>query len=169
MLNDYFSSQNLINDQNKQLPDLDLFTDKTDSITISVQDIKDVLENLDRNKAHGPNHVSPCLLKEGAPILSKPHSILFNRSLRQGYFPSPWKDGYLTPIHKNDDKSSPSNRSLLLEKQWSAVFISTSLTIFRRTKYWPHFSQASFQATAQPFNFYIHVMSFVKLLTQEKK
>ena len=135
MLNDYFSSQTLINDQNKQLPDLDLFTDKTDSITISVQDVKDVLENLDRNKAHGPNHVSPCLLKEGAPILSKPHSILFNRSLRQGYFPSPWKDGYLTPIHKNDDKSSPSNPSLLLEKQWSAVFISTSLTIFGRTIY----------------------------------
>ena len=69
MLNDYFSSQTLINGQNKQLPDLDLFTDKTlDSITISVQDVKDVLENLDCNKKHGPNHVSLCLLKEGAPI-----------------------------------------------------------------------------------------------------
>ena len=110
MLNDYFSSQTLINNRNKQLPDLDLFTDKTlDSITIEVQDVKDVLENMDRNKAHGPNHVSPCLLKEGAPILSKSLSILFNRSLRQGHFPSPWKDGYLTPIHKKDDKSSPSN------------------------------------------------------------
>ena len=86
MLNDYFSSQTLINDPNKQLPDLDLFTDYTlDSITISMQDVKDVLENLDRNKAHGPNHISPCLLKEGAPIPSKRHSILFNRPLRQGY------------------------------------------------------------------------------------
>ena len=60
MLNDYFSSQTLINDQNRQLPYLDIFTDKTlDSITISVQDVKDVLENLDRNKTHSPNHVSP--------------------------------------------------------------------------------------------------------------
>ena len=81
MLNDYVSSHTLIKVQNKQLPDLDLFTDKTlDSISISVQDVKDVLENLDRNKAHSPNHVSPCLLKEEAPILSKPLSILFNRS-----------------------------------------------------------------------------------------
>ena len=160
MLNNYFSSQNLINDQNKQLPDLDLFTEKTlDSITISVQDVKDVLENLDRNKAHGPNHISPCLLKEGAP---KPLSILFNRSSRQGYFSSPWKDGYLTPIHKKDDKSSPSSPISLLDPVGKT-------TIFRRTKYWPHFSQASFQATAQPFNFYIHTMPFVKLLTQEKK
>ena len=101
MLNDYVSSQTLINDQNKQLPDPDLFTDSTlDSITISVQDVKDVLETLDRNKAHSPNYISPCLLKKGAPILSKPLCILFSRSLRQGYFPSPWKDGYLTPIHK---------------------------------------------------------------------
>ncbi|MCG8092513.1 MAG: hypothetical protein JAZ17_02615 [Candidatus Thiodiazotropha endolucinida] len=110
MLNDYFSLQNLINDQNKYLPYLDLYTDNTlDSITISVQEVKDVLENLDRNKAHGPNHMSPCLLKEGATVLSKPLSVVFNRSLRQGYFPSCWKDGYLTPIHKKDDKSSPTN------------------------------------------------------------
>ena len=73
MLNDYFSSQTLINEQNKKLPDLDLFTDKTlDSITISVQDVKDVLENLDRNKAYGPNHINLSLLKEGAPILYTP-------------------------------------------------------------------------------------------------
>ena len=101
----------LNNNQNKQLSDLDLFTDNTlDSITISVQDVKDVLENLDRNKAYGPNQISPCLLKEGAPILSKPLSFLFNRSLQQGYFPLPWKDRYLTPIHKKkDNKSLPSN------------------------------------------------------------
>ena len=110
MLNDYFSSQTLINDQNKHLPHLDLITDKAlEYITISEQEVRDVLENLDTSKAHGPDHVSPHFLKEGAPALSKPLSTVFNRSLQQGYFPPLWKDGYLTPIHKKDDKSSPSN------------------------------------------------------------
>lgn len=110
MLNRYFSSQTHINDQNKQPPQLPLATDSVlDSILISAQDIKDVLENLDEKKACGPNHSSPRLLKAGATILSRPLSIVFNRSLRQGYFPSLWKDGYITPIHKKDDKSLPSN------------------------------------------------------------
>ena len=30
-------------------------------------------------------------------------------SLVQGYFPQAWKQGNLTPIHKKDDKSLPSN------------------------------------------------------------
>lgn len=110
MLNDYFSSQTVINNQNKQIPFLDLVIESTlDSIIISVQDVKDVLQNLDPYKAHGPNHISPYLLKEGASILSKSFTIIFNRSLLQGYFPSSWKDGYLTPIHKKDDKSLPMN------------------------------------------------------------
>ena len=147
-----FSSQTLTMDQNKQLSYLDLFTDNTlDSITISVQGVKDVFENLDRNKAHGPNHIKPCLLKEGVPILSKPLSVRFNRSVRKGYFPLPWKKVIL----------------LLLIKR--RQIFTTSLTIFKRTNYWLHFSQASFKATAQPFNFYIHIVPFVKLLTQEKK
>ena len=54
-------------------------------------------------------YLSPRILREGAPVLSQPLSSVFNRSLRQGYFQSPWKDGYITPIHKKDDTSSPSN------------------------------------------------------------
>ena len=101
MFNYYFSSQTLINNQNKHLPHLDLITDKTlEYITISEQEVRDVLENLDSSKAHGPDHVSLHFFKEGAPALSKPLSTVFNRSLQQGYFPPLWKDGYLTYIHK---------------------------------------------------------------------
>ena len=110
MLNNYFSMQTVINDQNTHLPQLPLATDSVlDSIRISVQDVNDVLRNLDVKKACGPGHINPRFLKEGAHILSQPLSVLFNRSLSQGYFPSRWKNGYLTPIHKNDDKSLPSN------------------------------------------------------------
>ena len=83
ILNDYFSFQTLINDQSKHLPHLDLITDKTlEFITISEQEVRGVLENLVTNKAHGPDHVSPHFLKEGAPALSKPFSTVFNRSLQ---------------------------------------------------------------------------------------
>ena len=77
MLNDYFSSQTLINDQNKHLPHLDLITDTTlEYITISEQEVRVVLENLDTHKAHGPDQISPHFLKEGALALSKPLSIV---------------------------------------------------------------------------------------------
>lgn len=110
MLNNYFSSQTLVNDTNKQLPIPNLpIYNNLDSIDITVQEVSDILVNLNVNKAHGPDHLSPYLLKEGALLLARPLSILFNRSLQQGHFPSTWKDASITPIYKKDAKSSPSN------------------------------------------------------------
>ena len=51
-------------------------------------------------KASGPDLISPRLLKEGATILSKPLSIIFNRSLLQSHFPSNWNDANVTAIYK---------------------------------------------------------------------
>ena len=60
-------------------------------------------------KASRPDLISPRLLREGANILALPYSIIFNRSLDQGYFPSSWKEANVTPLYKKDDKSLPSN------------------------------------------------------------
>ena len=60
-------------------------------------------------KACGPDLISPRLLKEGSTIIALPLSIVFNRSLEQGYFPTCWKYGNVTPIYKKNDKSQPSN------------------------------------------------------------
>ena len=110
MLNDYFCSQAVVNDSNKPLPQ-HTFTcnSRLKSITISQQYVRDVLNNLNVTKASGPDLISPRLLKECATILSKPLSIIFNRSLLQGYFPSNWKDANVTAIYKKADKSMPSN------------------------------------------------------------
>ena len=108
MLNEYFSSQTAIDDINKQLPYLPPAQHVLESIVITDQDVYDVLSHLDATKACGPDLISPRLLKEGASILAHPFSIIFNRSLRQGYFPFVWKDANLTPIHKKDDRSLPS-------------------------------------------------------------
>ena len=109
MLNEYFAFQTVVNDSNKQLPPLAPAQHILNSISVTEQDVNDVLINLDATKASGPDQISPRLLREGAPILSKPFSLIFNRSLQQGYFPQEWKDANVTPIHKKDEKSLPGN------------------------------------------------------------
>ena len=109
MLNEYFSSQSVVNDINKMLPPRTDTNNELNSITISEQEVKDVLDNLNVTKACGPDLISPRLLKIGASMLSKPLATVFNRSLLQGYFPSNWKDANVTVIHKKEDKSVPSN------------------------------------------------------------
>ena len=109
MLNEYFSFQSVVNDINKMLPPRTDTNNELNSITISEQEVKDVLDNLNVAKACGPDLISPRLLKEGASVLSKPLAMVFNRSLLQGYFPSNWKDPNVTAIHKKEDKLVPSN------------------------------------------------------------
>ncbi|MCG8111690.1 MAG: reverse transcriptase family protein, partial [Candidatus Thiodiazotropha taylori] len=109
MLLNYFASQTIINDDNKDIPNTLPSGSPLHSIEISIQDVKDVLQNLNlKKKACSPDLVSPHLLR-GASVLAEPLSILFNRSLVNGYFPPPWKDANVIPIHKKDDKSIPSN------------------------------------------------------------
>ena len=108
MLN-YFSSQTKVDDTNKPLPNVEPAQHVLESITISVQDVLDVLKHLNVNKACGPDLISPRFLRKGAEILAQPYAILFNRSLTQGYFPPSWKDANLTPIHKKEEKSLPGN------------------------------------------------------------
>ena len=109
LLNHYFTSQTMVDDANKELPHIDPSNHTLDSIVISCQDVKDVLLHLNVTKASGPDLISPRLLREGADILALPYSVIFNRSLDQGYFPSSWKEANVTPIYKKDDKSLPSN------------------------------------------------------------
>ena len=109
LLNTYFSSQAIVDDTNTQLPPNPDIDHSLEFIAITIQDVSDVFQHLDVTKACGPDLISPRLLKEDCHILAHPYSIIFNRSLEQGYFPSSWKDANVTPIHKKEDKSLPSN------------------------------------------------------------
>ena len=110
MLNKYFSSQSVVNDNNKSLPPpKTVLRDRLDILEITLQSVKDVFDGLDVNKSCGPDLMSPRLLKEGSPILAEPYSKIFTSSLRLGQFPTPWKDGNITALHKKDDRSMFSN------------------------------------------------------------
>ena len=83
-LNAFFTAQTTLNDANKPLPNLDPVPYHLESINISEEDVKDCLYNLKINKASGPDFISPRLPKEGAIVLARPFSVIFNRSLQQG-------------------------------------------------------------------------------------
>ena len=94
LLNTYFISQSNVIDDNKSLPELEPTQNSLNVIQITCQDVRNVLRNLNVSKSCGPD-----LIREGADILDKPLSIVFNRSVDKCYFPSPWKDGTVTPIY----------------------------------------------------------------------
>ena len=67
------------------------------------------VNNLNARKAIGIDKLSNRLLKVGAPIIAKPLTKLFNHSLETGIFPSEFKIGKATALHKSGDRTETSN------------------------------------------------------------
>ena len=70
------------------------------SIPFNVNGIQNLLSILDPNKAHGPDGISPYILKscsaEIAPILE----VIFKQSLNTGELPSDWLTANICPVLK---------------------------------------------------------------------
>ena len=170
MLNKYFASQSVVDYRNKTLPSpKPVLFDQLDTLEITPQTVKDVLNGLDVNKACGPDLMCPRLLKKGSVVLAEPCSIIFTSSLQLGHFPSPWKDGNLTALHKKDDRSLPSNyRPITLlcqpEKVWRDVFTKNFLITYTNIIFSRLFSLALSQETPQPSSCFILIICSAKLL-----
>ncbi|MCG7879037.1 MAG: endonuclease/exonuclease/phosphatase family protein [Candidatus Thiodiazotropha taylori] len=110
--NDFFSLQNIIDETNAKLPQSDPTNDQTEtlhSIQLTPSEIESCLKSLQTGKAAGPDTINNRLLKELSNPLSHPLCDLFNYSLSTGQFPESWKQANVTPIHKKNDPSDPSN------------------------------------------------------------
>ena len=69
-----------------------------------------MVDNLDKNKAVGPDLVHNRLLIAACPVIAEPLTILFNKSIANGSFPEVWKKAHVIPIYKQKgDKSSCKN------------------------------------------------------------
>ena len=91
-LNSYFASVSSLDDTNAVLPPFIEHTDQVlQHITVTEEEINDVIVNLDPNKASGPDLMSNKMIKNVARAIVKPLCILFNRSLREGVFSDIWK------------------------------------------------------------------------------
>ena len=109
-LNNYFAAISTLDDSNADLPPFYELTDKVlDKIDITEDEIRDVIINLDPNKASGPDLISNKMIKQVATAISKPLKIIFNRSLCESVFPDMWKLGNLVPLFKKGDRSDASN------------------------------------------------------------
>ena len=79
------------------------------AISITSNGIKNLLCNLDPNKAMGPDKISPYILKYCAAEISPILQIIFTQSLNTGELPSDWLKANICPVFKKGNRSSPSN------------------------------------------------------------
>ena len=68
-----------------------------------------LLQNINPNKATGPDGIPGRVLKECAQELAPVLTHLFQASLHQGKIPHEWKQAHVSPIFKKGDRHQPAN------------------------------------------------------------
>lgn len=111
-LNNYFHEQSMLDNipDNHTLPEFKYLTDaRLTEIRVTEEQVYKVLLNLNVNKASGPDGIGNMLLKNIAHSITKPLTLLYNKSLVSGKFPKQWKLANITAIHKKNDPSNAKN------------------------------------------------------------
>ena len=72
--------------------------------TIAQHSILEIIKSLNVNKAHGPDNISGRIIELCCNKITLPLSIIFVNIINTGIFPTLWKSGNVTPIHKKDSK-----------------------------------------------------------------
>ncbi len=76
---------------------------------ITEEEVMKLIGNLGENKATGLHGVSAKLLRLAGPVLFKPITKILNLSISTGQFPTTWKLGKVTPIHKSGNRYDQNN------------------------------------------------------------
>ena len=79
---------------------------KLHNISITPKRVKKVITNLDSSKASGPDCIPVVVLKNCEPELSYILVQLFNKCLKESFFPDCWKVSSVVPVFKNVGESS---------------------------------------------------------------
>ena len=109
VLNTWFSSV-FIPPLNNSPPNVQPYNGQSlANIHLTDCEVAQALQNLDPNKACGPDNIPGRILKETAREITSIFCRLFNLSLTLGVFPAAWKRAKITPIFKQEDPSLPSN------------------------------------------------------------
>ena len=111
LFNIYFSNQCSLLNNSSVLP-LDInpiLHPSLDTFNIESDQILKIIRSLDINKSHGYDNISARMLKICDSSIVKPLLMIFRNSLNEGVFPSLWKKGNITPIHKKGDKDNINN------------------------------------------------------------
>ena len=97
-------------DDGAAIPELEpeLDEDKEMStVNFTWEKVKKKLDGLNKDSAGGPDGIPPRILKEFSKELSKPLTILFQRSMDESVIPADWKDSEVVPLYKGGSKFEP--------------------------------------------------------------
>ena len=83
--------------------------DHDSNFEISHIDVRNLLKNINSNKAPGPDGIHGKILKNCAVSIAYPLSIIFNISYNTGLIPNEWKLAHIVPVHKKGTKASVEN------------------------------------------------------------
>ena len=110
VFNAFFAKQCSLIETGSVLPPERLLTNASiDSLEFDEEKIKNLIESLDSNKAHGWDNISIRMIKIGGVSLVKPLYSIFRFSADSSVFPSQWKKGNVVPVFKKGDKSIAKN------------------------------------------------------------
>ena len=124
IFNNYFLEQCKPILNNSILPPFNLLTNSTlESVLINQKTILDIINNINVNKAHGPDNISGHMIELCGENITLPLSIIFNNIMNTGIFPSIWKTANVTPIYKKENKQNAKNyRPISLLPLFSKIF-----------------------------------------------
>lgn len=92
-------------------------------LSIDEDDVMKHLKSLDKSKGAGPDGIPPFFIANCATALAAPLTIIYNKSLSTGIFPSVWKAARVVPIHKSGDDTLVSNyRPISILSAFAKVF-----------------------------------------------
>ena len=105
----YLSSIFNLNDENKVLPDFDCrCLNVLSDIKVCEQDVIDIISTLNVDKAVGHDIISNRMLLAVKIEITKPLSLLFNRSMQEMFFPDQWKIAHAIALFKPSNYRSVS-------------------------------------------------------------
>ncbi|KAL5257075.1 hypothetical protein ACHWQZ_G012112 [Mnemiopsis leidyi] len=82
---------------------------RPNQVHFSVPDVKNILKNLDPNKAPGPDQIHGKILKNCANALCTPLTLLFQSSFYTCNIPNDWKTANVVPVYKKGSKNCVQN------------------------------------------------------------
>ena len=88
---------------------MNLGNDKFKDLKFHELDILLLLKNINPSKAAGPDGIHGMVLKNCAPALAKPLTMMFNIAFVTGCLPEDWKLASVVPVHKKHKKGSVEN------------------------------------------------------------
>ena len=90
---------------------------------ITRAEVIEEISNLPNNKSTSFDMVSNEILKAGKLIIATPMFKLFNAILSSTLYPTFWKLDILSPLHKSDEKSEPTNyRGIVVSSCFGKLF-----------------------------------------------